>query len=187
MDLTILAALNSLAGKSTLLNGLLVFLAQYAVYLLAFPLLALALGIGLNHPDRMTVVVSLLGLAVSLLVARQIGHTISGTRPFVTESWVVQLVGHKADSGLPSNHATGAFALAAGVLWSHRRTGAAMLALALLVAIGRVAVGVHWPSQVLLGALLGVMVASLAHALVQLGMRDRQRRAKAYPHTPGVA
>jgi undecaprenyl-diphosphatase len=92
LDLTILAALNGLAGKSAPLNGLLVFLAQYAVYLLALPLLALTFGVGLNHSDRMTVVVSLLGLALSLLVARQIGHAMSGTRPFVTEPWVVQLL-----------------------------------------------------------------------------------------------
>lgn len=187
MDLTILAALNGLAGKSALLNGLLVFVAQYAVYLLALPLLALTFGFGLKHSDRTTVVVSLLGLALSLLVARQIGHAISGTRPFVTEPWVVQLLAHKADSGMPSNHAAGAFALAAGVLWSHRRTGAVMLALGLLVALGRVAVGVHWPSQVFVGALLGMVLASSAHLLVQLGMRERQARAAARPRGPEVA
>ena len=68
--------------------------------------------------------------------------------------------GHGGDlaSSTPSEH----------VLWSHRRTGAAMLALALLVAIGRVAVGVHWPSQVFLGALLGASTADLVATPAEL-------------------
>jgi undecaprenyl-diphosphatase len=60
-------------------------------------------------------------------------------------------------SGLPSNHAVNFFAAAAvvtGVLRS-RRWGVALFALAALVALSRVYLSKHYPSQVLVGGLIG--------------------------------
>src|SRR5260370_22040151 len=55
----------------------------------------------------------------------------------------------------PSGHAAGSFAFAFFVLALQRRAGAILIGIAALVALSRVALGVHYPSDVLAGAILG--------------------------------
>jgi undecaprenyl-diphosphatase len=66
-----------------------------------------------------------------------------------------------AYAGMPSGHATTAFAVlvAVGTLWPRVRT--LLLVYALLIAISRVVVVAHYPSDVLAGALVGVAGAVL--------------------------
>ncbi len=68
----------------------------------------------------------------------------------------------------PSIHAAAALGLASAVLLSrHRLWGAVMLMFALLMAAARVAAGVHWPSDLAGGGLIGlaaaVIIARLHH------------------------
>ncbi len=60
----------------------------------------------------------------------------------------------------PSGHATLAFALAAAVGLRWPRWRAVSFGLAAAVALSRVALGLHWPSDLLAGALLGWGVVS---------------------------
>ncbi|MEA2403916.1 MAG: hypothetical protein QOE08_563 [Thermoleophilaceae bacterium] len=71
-----------------------------------------------------------------------------------------------ASRSLPSGHAASAFAFATGVGHVMPRTAAALRPLAAAVAYSRVHTGVHYPGDVLAGALLGTAVAqATAHAL----------------------
>jgi undecaprenyl-diphosphatase len=60
-----------------------------------------------------------------------------------------------SDHSFPSGHAAGSFAFAFFVLAFHRRAGVWLVALASAVAWSRVALGVHYPSDVVAGAILG--------------------------------
>lgn len=70
----------------------------------------------------------------------------------------------------PSGHASSAFACAAVLAWASPRLRVPALVLAAAIAWSRVYVGVHWPLDVLGGALLGVLVGTL---LVFLAHRGR--------------
>ena len=77
-----------------------------------------------------------------------------------------------AYAGLPSGHATTAFAVLAafGTLWPRART--ILLIYALLIAASRVVVTAHYPTDVLAGALVGVVGALMVRryfALRRLG------------------
>src|SRR4051812_10650418 len=94
--------------------------------------------------------------AFALLVAQVISHAVVRPRPFVAHAGAVHVFAvHSADSGFPSDHATAAFAIATAVLLRNRRWGAIAMVLAVVLAGGGVAMGVHSPADVLAGAVLG--------------------------------
>ena len=80
-------------------------------------------------------------------------------RPFAVINNVNQLINHETTSSFPSGHATFYFALATGVYLYNKKAGWLYLALAGLVSFARVFSGVHWPLDILAGALLGVFTA----------------------------
>ena len=62
-------------------------------------------------------------------------------------------------SSFPSGHSASAVAFATAVTMEHKGIGGAMLPLAAAVGYSRVHTGVHWPSDVLAGAAIGVGAA----------------------------
>lgn len=84
----------------------------------------------------------------------------------------VRWIGHAADVGcFPSLHAANFFAMAV-VAWTvDRRLGIAAVAVAIAVALSRVYLGVHWPGDILGGAVWGAMAGSLGAAVLRRGSR----------------
>src|SRR4051812_10675028 len=124
-------------------------------------LLALA-GVVLRRRRLMTasaLAVAASGLAVG--AAALIGGIVGRPRPFVADSHVHLFLAHAPDPGFPSDHATAAFAIAAVLIARLGRRALPVLIAAALLAVARVLVGVHYPSDVLAGAVLGTAVAAL--------------------------
>jgi undecaprenyl-diphosphatase len=84
---------------------------------------------------------------------------------------------HLPHSGaFPSGHSSAAFACATVLAWGDRRLALPAYVLAAAIAVSRVYVGVHWPLDILGGAVLGVLVA---RALLTLAAsRPRLRPAR---------
>ncbi|MFL6121886.1 bifunctional phosphatase PAP2/diacylglycerol kinase family protein [Actinophytocola sp.] len=70
-----------------------------------------------------------------------------------------RLIRRPRSSSFPSGHAASAAAFATAVAMEHRGAGAAVVPLAAAVGYSRVHTGVHWPSDVLAGAAIGVGAA----------------------------
>jgi undecaprenyl-diphosphatase len=116
------------------------------------------------RPWRRAALAAVLSAGVALAIAKLLSELIDRSRPFVVHPGGVHLFsGHAADPGFPSDHATGAFAVAMAIYLRDRRWGSVALVAATLLAIGRVAIGVHFPSDVLAGAVLGCGVAMLLY------------------------
>lgn len=88
----------------------------------------------------------------------------------------VRWIGVASDVGsLPSLHSSNAFAIA-GVTWSaNRRVGVAAAVMAALVALSRIYLGVHWPTDVLAGVAWGLACAWTA---LTVGRRVGARLAR---------
>ena len=59
----------------------------------------------------------------------------------------------------PSGHAVFFFGLATGVYFINKKFGRRLFVCAALICLARVIAGVHWPSDVLAGAVLGILTA----------------------------
>lgn len=165
-DLASFRAINDLAGRWDALDAFFVFLATYLVFVMG----ALVLGyvaVAWKTPHFEGRVENLAhalwAAAIGFLLERIIGYLWFRPRPFATLEGVTKLADRLAtEKSFPSAHATFAFALAFGIALHNKRWGRTLLVLAAFVALGRVAAGVHYPSDVLAGALVGFAAAKLA-------------------------
>src|SRR3954454_19188097 len=99
------------------------------------------------------------GLAVG--AAALIAGVVARPRPFVADHHIHLFLAHAPDPGFPSDHATAAFAIAAVLMARLGRRAIPVLIAAAVLAAARVLVGIHYPSDVLAGAVLGTAVAAL--------------------------
>ena len=109
-----------------------------------------------ERSQRMVVSASISIGVLSLIIALS-NHFFVRVRPFGELS--TNLLFYKpTDPSFPSNAATVGFALATAIFFANKKIGSAALFLAGFYAFSRVYAGVHYPSDVLAGALLGVAV-----------------------------
>jgi undecaprenyl-diphosphatase len=80
-------------------------------------------------------------------------------------------IGLPGSSAMPSAHAATAFAAAVAIGMVHPRLRPWVLALAALVSVSRVYLGVHFPTDVLVGALLGVACGWAVGTLTRRAVR----------------
>jgi undecaprenyl-diphosphatase len=124
-----------------------------------FALAVVALFVFATPRIRRAAVAAVLSAGLALLVGHFVAAAVDRARPFVDHPHTHLFLAHTADPGFPSDHATGAFAIAFALVLRDRICGIVALALALILSIGRVALGVHYPSDLFAGALLGLAAA----------------------------
>ncbi|HEY4416896.1 MAG TPA: glycosyltransferase family 39 protein [Verrucomicrobiae bacterium] len=90
------------------------------------------------------------------LVIGTIRHAIARPRPCIALSDVVERLGCSNSGSMPSAHAANWFAAATIVFLFYRRRGWFLFPVAATVAFSRVYCGVHYPSDVTVGAILGM-------------------------------
>ncbi len=110
-----------------------------------------------------TITTSILGAYIIAYILKIIVHA---PRPFVIHTDVSPLVLETSYSSFPSGHATLFFALATILYFYDRRTGLIFFLFAILIAISRMVVGVHYPLDVLAGALLGMVISWVLHRYI---------------------
>src|SRR5438093_11721871 len=107
-------------------------------------------------------------LVLTVVVTTAIKYLVDRSRPCVDSAFGAQtLPGYGCDTepdpSFPSGHASRAVALAGLVALRFRwRAGGAAMAFATLVGVSRVYMGLHWPSDILGGAFVGIGLAVLA-------------------------
>lgn len=118
---------------------------------------------GLNRAVGYT---ALLSLVSSHLLVQILKHQVERPRPYLVLADHRVIVAPLSDYSFPSGHTTASFAIAA--VLSARWPGLApvFLPAAALVGVSRTYLGHHYPSDVLAGALIGLLFAHLSLVLV---------------------
>lgn len=89
---------------------------------------------------------------------------IDRVRPF-EELGLEIIVSAPVTSSFPSGHTASSFAAAVALWFYDRRLGIPAVTLAALVAVSRVYLLVHWPTDVIAGAILGIVCAVAVHII----------------------
>ena len=107
------------------------------------------------------------------LISLGLKHAIGRERPNVVYALPRSLVHAPQDGSFPSGHATVSFACATALSFYAPRAAPAFFLLAAAIAWSRVYVGVHYPLDVLGGAVLGVGIAIALRWLTRAPRRSR--------------
>lgn len=105
------------------------------------------------------VIHALLAVTISYFIAFLVKKFFPTIRPFVANGREVDVLLMPHDGAFPSEHSTIAFALAVTIFMHDRKIGSIFLVSAILIGISRVLANVHYPIDILGGALLGTLVA----------------------------
>jgi undecaprenyl-diphosphatase len=172
---------NDFARQTPWLHGV---LAAYALWAGLVVLVAILTGVWWTARRRSDApravsraVLTGVAAVVALLINQKlISPAIARVRPCHTMSHVEVLLTCGNDYSMPSDHCIIAGALAAG-LWILRRwVGALATALALVLAFSRVYVGVHYPSDTIVGLAIGAGIALMLIAGLQRPTEALARR-----------
>lgn len=106
-------------------------------------------------------VMALAALAGSVLIDNVIlKNVVARTRPYEVIGGLTSLIGIQKDFSFPSGHTGSSFAVAVVMFRGlPKKFGVPALILAFLIGFSRLYVGVHYPSDVLGGALIGTGIA----------------------------
>lgn len=113
----------------------------------------------------------LLGLVFSLAVNNVcLKRLFARTRPYEVVDGLVLLTKKATDFSFPSGHAGSSFAAAVAVFCTMKGTRGrwAVLAFAFLMAFTRLYVGIHYPSDVICGALTGALCGASAAWIIRM-------------------
>jgi membrane-associated phospholipid phosphatase len=129
-----------------------------------FPaLLVLGVLLACTGGRRAWICIAMLAIILPLgdgLVTNMLKHALARERPFLVLPDVHLLAGRSGSGSMPSAHAANWFAATLIAFVYYRRSLWFMLPCAGLVAFSRIYIGVHYPSDVLVGAVLGAGYAA---------------------------
>lgn len=167
IDITFLRWVNSWVGVSEWSDTLIIFSAEWLIWWLT-GFLAIFWIFGKDKHREFWLIAKALVAAVfsRFIVAEIIRYFYDRPRPFEVLN-LYGLMDHPAGGSFPSGHAAYGFAIAAMVYFHYPKTGAAFFLIAIAIGFSRVAAGIHWPSDILGGAIVGIFSAWLVKILLK--------------------
>lgn len=126
-----------------------------------------------RHCGAVVAVALLLDLILSngilkLLIAR--------TRPYDINTAVELLIPKPIDYSFPSGHTAASFAAVTALYCTHSRLRYPAFVLALVIAFSRMYLYVHYPSDIVGGALIGILCGCAAAKLFTIWLRRRNQK-----------
>ena len=155
---------NDLGKEVMFLNPIMIFFAKYMKYFLLFGIVMY--WFTRKRENRIMIISSMFAFVVAEVFGAIAGAIHSNNQPFVELNNVNQLIGHAIDNSFPSDHAIEFFSICITFLLFKKNLRYVWLAIAILVSFSRIWVGVHYPADILVGAILGIIGAALCYWII---------------------
>jgi undecaprenyl-diphosphatase len=159
MDLAIFNFINQFAEKNAFLDNLAIFFAEYLQYVVALAIFIFLLRIFIRDKQegvKAGMVIAATVFLSRIIITEVIRHFFFRLRPFIENQATVLIDQSAKEASMPSGHAALFFALATVVYFYNKKLGIFLFVSTFLISISRVFVGIHWPSDILAGALVGI-------------------------------
>lgn len=105
-------------------------------------------------------------------------HVVTRLRPCQIDQAFALLVDRPTSSSFPSTHSAFAFGAATAIFMNYRKAGVAALIVAALVAFSRLYLFLHFPTDVLCGIVLGIVIGFAAVRICNLKYNGSNRQGK---------
>lgn len=168
MDIYLFHLINGWVGQSKTYDWFFIFLAEYLPYItVALALILIVLWKkSLTHKLQFLFVFCVI-TGISYLFIYFVIHQIwPRQRPFFESEGVRSLIDTVGNS-FPSKHAFFFFVLATMMSGVRKNIGFWFFIIAILISMGRILVGVHYPFDVLVGAVLGIIIGWMGVKIVR--------------------
>ena len=131
--------------------------------------LALGIGLMLFKKTRKMGITVIASYILSWIIGQDIlKNLICRPRPCHIDEKIELLVSRPSSYSCPSTHTSLAFGMAVSVKAYDKKAGIYAIILALIVAFTRMYLFVHFPSDVLLGSIIGILSGYLSSKLIKL-------------------
>ena len=167
MNTRLFLEINDLARATPWLHAPMADYAKYGVVLFAALLLAGWWSARLRGAGLPAAVWAPVGMLLAVAVNQPIVTLVHEPRPYTTLSGILVLADRSTDPSFPSDHATMAGAVVAGLLLVSWRVGLLATAAAVLMGFARVYIAAHYPFDVLAGFALGAAVTLLGYLVAR--------------------
>ena len=126
----------------------------------------------LYKPTRPIGIIAFVSLAVSAGICNGLlKNIINRTRPYVAIETLELITKMPHDSSFPSGHSNASFAVACAITWclskKKKWIGVILIVIASMVAFSRLYVGVHYPTDVIAGIILGTVTSIFVYLLLK--------------------
>lgn len=138
-------------------EAVITFLASFLIYILFLGLAVLWIIDGKIKKEQ--VIHAIAAVGISYLLSEVIKMLFPTIRPFIQNGTEVLTLTVPMDGAFPSSHTAAAFALGVTIFMHDKKYGWIYLLLAVVIGTARVLANVHYPADILGGALIGMLTA----------------------------
>ncbi len=173
LDTNLFYFFNNFAGQSAVFDIFVVFLASYLQYFLVLIFILLLYFSRYAKPEKLRIFwVTIVSVIVSRFGAAElIRFFYHRPRPFVTlqvhkllsSGWFYS----DTEWSFPSGHSAFFFAMATAIYLYNKKWGVWFFVAVILMNVSRIVSGVHYPSDILGGAIIGIVVGYVLYFLVE--------------------
>ncbi len=151
IDTTGFLVINDLAGNYAVLDNFFIFMTNFGILII--------IALVLLTKDKKLVLQAALALLLAVMIDQAINFAFFRPRPFMLGIGTLLIAKSGLSSSFPSGHTLMSFAPATILFLKNHELGKYALFIAGFVGLSRIYVGVHYPSDVFAGILIGLLCA----------------------------